>query len=336
MGKVAVYGIGNPLIDVLMKVEDHELEKLGLNKGTMQLIDNERGAEILEFFKDRDKSYAPGGACPNTMVTLASLGVPTALSGVVGNDELADIYGERLRERGVESELTVEFGETGTSIVLVSADQERTMCTRLGVCPQFSPERVVGERVAQAHYLYFTGYMWDTPSQKNALLSAIATARENNTQVVFDVADPFAVERHRDDFLELVADHVDVVLANRDEAHILMGYDDPRRAVVELAEKAGVAAVKDGSQGSYIASHDGERAAIPGFEARAVDTTGAGDTYAAGILYGLEKSASLGEAGRIASFIAARIVEKPGAQFTMAEARNITSALEQQSWTVSV
>ncbi len=336
MGKVAVYGIGNPLIDVLVTVEDHELHELGLNKGAMQLVDNERGDEILEFFKDREKSYAPGGACPNTMVTLASLGLPTALSGVVGDDDLAAIYTARLSERGVQSELSVESGETGTSIVLVSPDQERTMCTRLGVCPSFSPERVVHDRVAQANYLYFTGYMWDTVSQKNALLSAIATARDNGTQVVFDVADPFAVERHRDDFLTLVSEHVDVVLANRDEAHILVGYDDPRRAVVELAEQAGVAAVKAGAQGSYIASHDGERAAIPGFEARAVDTTGAGDTYAAGFLYGLEKGASLGEAGRIASFVAARIVEKQGAQFTLAEAQETTAALEQQSWTVSV
>ena len=336
MGKVAVYGIGNPLIDVLIEVEEHDLQELGLNKGTMQLIDTKRGAEILKFFQDREKSYAPGGSCPNTMVTLASLGVPTALSGVVGEDELASIYAERLIERGVESELSVEPGETGTSIVLVSSDKERTMCTRLGVCPQFSPDRVVLERVTQAHYLYFTGYMWDTPLQKNAVLSAIAAARDNGTQVVFDVADPFAVERHRDDFLELITDQVDVVLANRDEAHILMGYDDPRRAVVELAERAGVAAVKVGAQGSYIASHNGERAAVQGFDARAVDTTGAGDTYAAGFLYGLEKGASLGGAGRIASFIAARIVEKQGAQFSLAESQDITRALEHESWASNV
>lgn len=336
MGKVAVYGIGNPLIDVLITAEDRELHELGLNKGAMQLVDNERGSEILEFFKDRDKSYFPGGSCPNTMVALASLGLPAALSGVVGDDELAQIYTNRLNERGVQSELSVESGETGTSIVLVSPDKQRTMCTRLGVCPRFNPERVVADRVTQAHYLYFTGYMWDTPNQKDALHKAIALARENGTQIVFDVADPFAVERHRDDFVLLVSDHVDVVLANRDEAQILMGYDDPRRAVVELAEQAGVAAIKDGAHGSYIASHHGERAAIPVFEARAVDTTGAGDTYAAGFLYGLEKGASLGEAGRIASFVAARIVEKHGAQFTMAEARELTHALEQQSWTVVV
>ncbi len=330
--KVAVYGIGNPLIDVTAQAEDSELDELGLNKGTMQLIDTARGNEILARIDDREKTYSCGGACPNTMITLAALGVRSALAGMIGDDELGEIYNDRLKDEGVVSHLAVHPGSTGSCIVLVTPDYERTMSTRLGVCQEFSAENVEHDSVRVAEYFYFTGYMWDTAPQKAALNAAIESARAAGTTVVFDVADPFAVDRHRDDFLALLSGKVDVVLANRDEAHLLLGHDDPRRAAVDLAKRCRIAAVKNGAQGSFIASSEGDCIEIGTYPVDTVDSNGAGDNYSAGFLYGMVQDHSLADSARIAAYVAAQIVKRIGAQFDEEGARELRSGVEQGVW----
>ncbi len=325
--KVEVYGIGNPLIDILARVSDKDLEELGLNKGTMELVDTERSNYILDYIKDREKVYSCGGSAPNTMITLAALGVRITLAGMVGSDELGEIYSRRLKEKNVISDLTTVEGDTGSSIVLVTPDHERTMNTRLGVCQRFGPENVNHEAIAQAEYLYFTGYMWDTDNQKEALTDAIKTARKAGTRVVFDLADPFAVERHYNDFLKLIENKVDVLLANRDEAHLLLGIDDPEEAAEKLAKRCVIAAVKNCADGSCIASNSEEGLNIEAFKVNAVDSTGAGDNYAAGFLYALIKGYSLEDAGKMASYIAAQIVSQTGAQFDEQRIREIKQAI---------
>ncbi len=333
--RVDIYGIGNPLIDVLTQVSDSEIEELGLKKGTMELIETERGNYILERIKDREKKYSCGGSAPNTMITLASLGVRAALAGKVGNDELGDIYRQRLQAQKVISDLVFDGGDTGSCIVLVTPDHERTMCTRLGVCRNFSPENVKHEKIAGADFLYFTGYMWDTENQKQALTDAIETARKNGTKVVFDVADPFAVERHYKDFIELIRKSVDVVLANSEEARLLLGIDDPEEAARELVKQCEIAAVKNCADGSCIAfNEDKETRCNPvnAYPVDAVDTTGAGDNYAAGFLYALLKGYSIADAGRIASYIAAQIVRQTGAQFDAQTIQEIRKAIKEGHW----
>jgi len=330
--KVAVYGIGNPLIDVTAQVEDGDISALGLNKGAMQLIDTARGNEILAHIQQHEKTYSCGGACPNTMITLAALGVRTALAGMVAKDELGRIYNERLQEQRVISDLAVHPGDTGSCIVLVTPDHERTMSTRLGVCQEFSVENVKHEQIKAADFFYFTGYMWDTESQKSALTAAIKTARAAGTKVVFDVADPFAVDRHRDEFLELLSGQVDVVLANREEARLLLEYDDPRRAAIDLAGRCETAAVKNGADGSYIGSSDGSCIELGAYRVDAVDSNGAGDNYSAGFLYGMANGYSLADSGRIAAYVAAQIVKRIGAQFDEAEATELREAVSKGLW----
>ncbi len=323
-GKPKVYGIGNPLIDVLAHVSDDDIETLELEKGTMTLINTERGNEILKHIDGLEKQYSCGGSAPNTMITLSALGIETALAGMVGSDELGDIYIKRLESKEVLSDLTVvSGGDTGSCIVLVTPDYERTMSTRLGVCQEFGPDQVNHDRIANADYFYFTGYMWDTGSQKEAIKSAISTARKNNTKVAFDVADPFCVERHRDDFHDLIENYVDVLLANRDEARLLLDYDDPERASAELAKKNVIAAVKNCADGSCITENNSKTCLIDAFTVEAVDSTGAGDNYAAGFIYGLINGYSIAEAGRLASYIAAQIVRQTGAQFDEKTAKTI-------------
>ena len=330
--KVEVYGIGNPLADVLAHATDSEVDELKLHKGTMQLVNAERVNSILARIKEREKIYSCGGSAPNTMITLAALGVRTALAGMVGSDELGKIYLGRLEEQGVISDLAVADGNTGSCVALITPDHERTMSTRLGVCQNFCEEQVNHEKIAEAKFLYFTGYMWDTEPQKTALTEAIATARKAGTKVVFDVADPFAVERHLDDFLELLSGSIDIVLANRDEARLLLGFDDPERAAGELAKRCHIAAVKNCADGSCIATRDGEYASIKAFPVKAVDSTGAGDNYAAGFLYGLLKGYTIADAGRLASYVAAQVVQQAGAQFSKQSIRELREAIKNGLW----
>ncbi len=331
--RVKVYGIGNPLIDVLAHATDRDIAALELEKGAMTLIDSDRGNSILKYIGDREKQYSCGGSAPNTMITLAALGIETALAGLVGSDELGDIYIKRLQSKQVLSDLeAVPGGDTGSCIVLVTPDYERTMSTRLGVCQEFGPEHVKHERIAAADYFYFTGYMWDTDSQKEAIKAAIATAKKNKTKIAFDVADPFCAERHREDFHDLIENHVDVLLANRDEARLLLDFDDPEKASAELAKRNVVAAVKNCADGSCVTEHNGKTCLIDAFAVEAVDSTGAGDNYAAGFIYGLINGYSLADSGKLASYIAAQIVRQTGAQFDEDTIRNVKQDLEKGKW----
>ncbi len=330
--RVKVYGIGNPLIDVLAHASDDDIKTLKLEKGTMTLIDSERGNEILKHIGDREKQYSCGGSAPNTMITLSALGVETALAGMVGSDELGDIYIKRLKSKQVYSDLSVvEGGDTGSCIVLVTPDYERTMSTRLGVCQEFRPEHFNHGRIAGADYFYFTGYMWDTDSQKEAIKAAISTAKKNDTKVAFDVADPFCVERHRDDFHDLIEKHVDVLLANREEARLLLGFDDPEKASAELAKKSVIAAVKNCADGSCITDNN-KTCLIDAFTVEAVDSTGAGDNYAAGFIYGLINGYSVAESGKLASYVAAQVVRQTGAQFDQEAITTIKQDIIDGKW----
>ncbi|MFO7951676.1 MAG: adenosine kinase [Bacillota bacterium] len=332
-GNLEVYGIGNPLIDVLAQASDEEIEEMQLNKGIMTLIDTERGNYILGQIKDREKIYSCGGSAPNTMITLAALGVRSALAGTVGNDELGDIYYNRLIEKNVTSDLVSIAGDTGSCIVLVTPDYERTMNTRLGVAQNYGPENVNHANIAEANYLYFTGYMWNTEFQKKALQEAIKTAHQNETKVVFDLADPFVVEANQEDFHKLLeSGKIDVLLANRDEARLLLGIDDPEKASRQLADKGVIATVKNCADGSCISPGEGKCINVDAYKVEAVDSTGAGDNYAAGFLYGLINGYSLPDAGKLASFIAAQVVCQTGAQFDDQSIIKIKKAIEEGLW----
>ncbi|WP_438829686.1 adenosine kinase [Alkalispirochaeta alkalica] len=299
----------------------------------MHLVSQERQEEILHYFEGLLPEYRPGGSAPNTLLALAGLGVPAAVSGKIGNDDFGDIYRRQVLSYGITSRLVEGAGPTGSSIILVTPDGERTMNTHLGMCQTFSvtdlDEHLLGQCAGAGGYLYFTGYMWDTESQKAAIRRAIDISREAGGQVVFDLADPFAVERYREDFLDLLDHSVDVVFANRREAEILFGEDpgqgDPREMVQALAEKVSLAALKTGKEGSLVA--DGNVRAVEAKPVQALDTTGAGDMYAAGFLAGLVAGATPVECGKIAGYLAEEVIQRVGAQFSVQEIRNLRSSL---------
>lgn len=349
----AVFGIGNPLIDVVFSVSEEDLGSLGLDKGIMHLVTEERQTEILAHFRGQEPRYRPGGSAPNTLLALAGLGVTGVICGKIGNDEFGITYDEQVASYGITSRLVRGDGPTGSSIILVTPDGERTMNTHLGMCREFGVddldeallrETVGGDGSDGGGYLYFTGYMWDTETQKGAIRRAISITHEVGGRVVFDLADPFAVERYREDFLELLREDVDVVFANRREAEILYADGDsepettvtPYTLVARLAEYVEIVALKTGKDGSLVVhrpeqpGHAGGEPVIEQIPARAVevrDTTGAGDMYAAGFLAGLARGAAPRRCGEIAGTLAEEIIQHVGAQFDIATIRTLQGSL---------
>jgi sugar/nucleoside kinase (ribokinase family) len=307
--KYDVYGIGNPLIDVLTKVNDNLINTLQMDKGIMQLIDKERRKEILSNIPT--PTLVPGGSCANTMVAMADFGINVVYSGSISDDEFGNKFELELKKLGVTSNLTRKTLPTGSSIILISEDAERTQNTYLGACQEYSKEDIDEEKLKQSKILYFTGFMWDTLSQKEAILRAIDIAKENDVKIFFDVADPFAVNRNKEDFLNLIKNDVDFVFANEEEAKALMGKEDVFDAISDLMEIIPKGAVKLGAQGSVV-FENGLITNVPVFEVNAQDTTGAGDSYAAGLIYGLVKGYELERAGKIGSYVSSRVVELIG------------------------
>ncbi|MFV2014032.1 MAG: adenosine kinase [Candidatus Heimdallarchaeota archaeon] len=307
-----VYGIGNPLIDLLVQISTQKLESLSVHKGVMNLIDLERRQYLLNNLSDW--TVLPGGSCANTIIALSDLGLNTVYGGSIGRDNLGEQFEENMSQLGVTSALRRKVLPTGSSIILITEDADRSQNTYLGACQEYSIEDVDIDKIRKSKSLYFTGYMWDTESQKRALLHAIDVAKDSNTEIIFDVADPFAVNRSKDDFIKLMKYDVDFIFANFEEAKTLTG-EITKDSIIEKMKEMGPSSgvVKDGKRGSY-AYKDDKVFDIDVYQVKAVDTTGAGDMYAAGFIYGMARNYGMQKSGEIASLVAGKVVEQVGAR----------------------
>lgn len=328
---IDVYGIGNPLIDIISSVSEDDLKMLGKKKGSMHLIDEKEREKILELILDREITYQCGGSCPNTMISLSYFGCKTVLSGSVGLDEYGARYIENLAKSGTVSNVVrTDDAPTGTSIILLTPDSERTMNTYLGANRMYLPEHIDENLLSKSRYFYFTGYMWDTEKQREAILKAIDICSRNNISVAFDAADPFAVERHKDDFLDIIRKYVKILFANKEEAQMLCGSDDVDDNLKMFEETVPVVTIKLGSKGSVTGGR-GRNIYHNITPAAAVDTTGAGDMFAAGFLYGLIKGCTPYKAADYASYTAAELVKVRGARFSPEGYKKIKAGLDEKN-----
>jgi len=310
--KIDVSGLGNPLVDILVYIDDDFLLENKLTKGIMHLIEKNKKEYLLDKIKDKKYEISIGGSCPNTIATLSMLGLKTALTGKIGQDRFGSIFEQKTIEINVISYLIKDKGDTGTSTILITPDKERTMNTYLGVCREYKKKDLPTEMVEKSSFFHFTGFMWDTENQKQATRYAIDIAKRSGVMVVFDVADPFAVNRNREDFLRLIKDDVDIVFANAQESRILTGVNI-EKGIRKLGAICNIAVIKNGEKDTYISNY-GNIISVPSFKCNVLDTTGAGDNFSAGFIYGLIKGYSLDMCGKIASFVAAKTVEKIGAK----------------------
>ncbi len=311
-----VVGLGNAIVDVVAYTEDGFLERAGLVKGTMTLVDEVRCLELYEQLGPAHE--VSGGSCANTMAALASLGGRAAFVGRVRDDELGHIFTHDIRAAGVHftTPPSPEGPPTARCLVFVTPDAQRTMATYLGACVELSPADLDPDLLARARILYLEGYLWDRPEAKAACLEAARIVRESGGRVALTLSDPFCVDRWREEFRDLVDGPVDILFANEAEITSLYRTSSFAQALAAVRGRVEIAALTRSEKGSVVVT-DGATLEIPAFPpAELVDTTGAGDLYAAGFLRGLTGGLDLEAAGRLGALCASTIIAQWGARPT--------------------
>lgn len=309
-----VVGVGNAIVDVLASVDDAFIEEQGFDKGVMTLIDGDQAEAI--YARMGPAVEMSGGSVANTIAGIASLGGRCGFIGRVRDDQLGEIFRHDVRALGVRYETPPATAgkPTARCFVFVTPDAQRTMMTFLGASTQLAPEDVDPALIRSAAVTYLEGYLWDDPNAKAAMVGAAEAAHGGGGRVALSLSDPFCVDRHRVEFLDLIASHVDIVFANEKEAESLFEIEGVDVAAGRLAELVEVAVVTRGPKGS-IAMSNGERVEVAAEPiAKVVDTTGAGDLYAAGFLYGLTRGRDLGHCARLGGLAAAEAISHMGAR----------------------
>jgi sugar/nucleoside kinase (ribokinase family) len=316
MEKFDVYGVCNPLIDLLSHIPDSFLKKRGIEKNIMHLISLEEQQELLLALTAEELSveFAAGGSGANSMIGIAQLGGRTAFSGKIGRDEHGKIYREKLEDLGVSACLSEGEGSTGSSLVLVSDDGCRTMNTYLGMSQELQTPDIDPKVIEASKYLYLTGYLWDTDSQKKAVRKALDEAKRVETKVALSLSDPFCVTRHKEDFKSLLQGYVSMVFSNQEEAFTMLDTNVTQEAVDIMSKWTETVVLTLGANGAII-SHLGETYYIDPLPISVEDTTGAGDAFAAGFLFGMTHEFSPLESGRIGATLAGAVIEQTGSRF---------------------
>jgi sugar/nucleoside kinase (ribokinase family) len=309
-----VLGIGNALVDVITSVDDDFVAAHDFPRGATTMVDLDRAdATYADLPPAQEIS---GGSCANTIAGLASFGANVAFIGRVRDDQLGKVYTHDLRSLGVHFDVppATEGPPTGRCLVMVMPDAHRTQCTYLGASTFIGPEDVDPEVVTRAHVTYLEGYLWHQPPAKDAIRKAAAAARGAGRQVAFTLSDPFCVDRHRDEFRDLVANEIDVLFGNEAEICSLYEVDDFDTALQRVRRHCRVGALTRSEHGSVVIGADEVHVIEAEPVVRLVDTTGAGDQYAAGFLYGLTHSHDLATCGRLGSMAAGEVISHFGAR----------------------
>ncbi len=311
-----VLGIGNAIVDVMADADDRFLVEYGLVKGAMTLVDAER-IEVLASAVGVTLERS-GGSAGNTIAGVASLGGRAAYIGKVADDRLGRVYRDDIRAWGVHFDTTPldptvpGTPPTARSLIVVTPDAQRTMNTYLGACVELSPADVDADLVAASAVTYLEGYLWDRPEAKAAFIEAARIAHASGRDVALTLSDSFCVDRHRDSFLALVAEHVDILFANQAELEALYRTDSLEAAIDAVRGRCRFIAVTRSEKGSILLAGD-QTCEIPAEPvARVVDTTGAGDLYAAGVLFGLTRGLPPALCGKIGSIAAAEVIAHIG------------------------
>jgi hypothetical protein len=329
MKKYNVYGVGNALVDIQARVSDRVLLELDFPKGIMTLVDDDTQKRVLQRLEGTPLNRCAGGSAANTVIGIAQFGGRAAYAGKVANDPIGNFFLQDLRDLGVAIEVPSSAGLSGTCVVLITEDAQRTMLTSLAASATLSPDDISEDEICQSEWIYVEGYLFAGDSTRAAARRAIELAVRHGVKVALTVSDPFLIQLFRDEFLELIHGPVDLLFCNLEEARSLTKQHDPADCAHEIHRHAAIVALTLGADGSLIM--EGNRLIpVEGVPVAAIDTTGAGDMYAAGILYGVTNGLTWKQAGHLASHAAARVVAQMGARlhsgFTPEEIQSITAS----------
>ena len=306
--------IGNALVDSLDQIEEFVIDELNLNKARMTLVDKERSNFLLQNMKN--PTYEAGGSAANTAYWISQLGGKARFIGKISNDDLGKQFRSSLKDSGL-NDYTVyesEDNQTGLCAIFITPDGERTMNTYLGAGEHLSVDDLHIDAIKEAKILYMEGYLWDKPSSKSAFLNAAKINKESGGLNSISLSDVFCVEMHRDSFISFIADDIDYVFCNEDELNSLTLQSSTKESFVYFEEN--FPKVKElictlGSDGAVILKN-GERHSFEATEAKVIDKTGAGDFFAAGYLYGLQKELSIDKSANFANKSAAHVISEIG------------------------
>ena len=313
--KYDVLGIGNALFDVLVRTDEAFLARHGMTKGSMSLIDEARAAAIYQDMGPATE--VSGGSAANTIVGIGSLGARAAYVGKVKDDQIGKLYVHDIRAAGVafNTPAAQDGPATGCSYILVTGDGERTMNTYLGAAQDLSPADIDPAEIASAGIVYLEGYLWDPKNAKDAFVKAAKIAHDAKRKVALTLSDSFCVDRYRDEFLALMrGGTVDIVFANESELHSLYMTSDFDTALKQLRNDVNLGVVTRSEKGCMVVSSE-DAVAAPAFPVdKVVDTTGAGDLFAAGFLYGLARNLAYKQCGELGALAAAEVIQHIGAR----------------------
>ena len=330
MTKYDVYALGNALLDIEFEVSPETLEKLGIEKGVMTLLDRDAQDKIVSNLSEYDQKRTCGGSAANTLIAVSQFGGKAFYSCKVADDEPGKFYTKDLLDCGVATNLDTQVaasGVTGKCLVFVTPDADRTMNTFLGISGNFSDVELIPDAIANAEYTYIEGYLVSGENSKQAAIKAGEIARKAGKKVAFTLADLNMVKFFKSGLLEIIGDGVDFLFANEGEALLMAETEDFDAAVEYLKTLAKGFAITRGASGSVI--FDGEKLIeIEPFPVKAIDTVGAGDMYAGAFLYGITNGMSYEEAGRLASKASSKIVTSLGARLKTEEVRGLLNEVK--------
>jgi len=308
-----ILGMGNALVDIMISLECEEILKvLELPKGSMQLVDKERSNKILDVLKGYTKSQSAGGSAANTIHSLGMLGIPTGYVGVVGEDDFGGFFVRDMINAGVDPMMIHSTEVTGRAIALVTPDSERTFATFLGAAIELTAGNLRSEMFKDYDYFHIEGYL---VQNHDLIHRAVKLAKEKGLTVSLDMASYNVVNANKDFLGEIIHNYVDILFANEEEARAFTGYE-PEEALREIGETVEITVIKTGSSGSLI-KQGVEIVPVGIIPVTPVDTTGAGDLYAAGFLYGHSLGLSLRRCGEIGALLAGRVIEIIGSKMPM-------------------
>lgn len=314
MSNIDVVGVGNAIVDIIARCDEKTLTDLDLPKGHMQLISSEDADRLYDAMGPAVE--ISGGSAANTCAGIGAFGGKTGFIGVVNEDQFGKVFAHDLNAIGVKFDTPFTTGDTPTArcLVFVTPDGERTMNTYLGSCVELGPEDLNEDLIKSSKVTYLEGYLFDPPRAKEAFFKASEIAEKAGQRVALSLSDGFCVDRHRDDFLKFIKKHVDILFANEDEIKALYQTDDFANAADQIRHDVELAALTQGAKGSMIL-HGNATMAAPSIPVDAVvDTTGAGDLYAAGFLYGFTQGKALDICGSLGAVAASEIISHIGAR----------------------
>ena len=320
MGKLYdVYGLGNAIVDIELRVSDDELLMLGLKKGLMEFATHEEQEHVIQLLKAHVKNEAAGGSTANTMGGVAKFGGSPCFIGKVCSDGNGNLYKEILKKNGVEYSTESASGPTGTCCVLVTPDGERTMLTFLGVSTEIGPEDINESGILNSRLVYIEGYMWGSDKTRLAANHVINIARSNNIPIALSLSDPGFVSLFADEFKQIVTNSIDIIFCNEHEAAIYSNVDQEsgdeksnrELSLSKLGLDCDLVFMTCGASGAYI-SNRGRQEFVNARAVSAIDSTGAGDAFAAGAIFGLVNGESPEDAAKLGSYAAALVVQNFG------------------------